>query len=172
MGALMAIGAKVGIRVLDTGWNELLKVVKNLQDSKAYVKAGVFGDKAGERGEPLTTVDLAVIHEFGAPSAGVPERSFIRSSFEKHRPEYIAALRKLVAEVYGLKMSIPKALGIIGLRMATDMKRGITSGAGIPPPNAPATIARKGSDRPLVDTGRLMNSITWHVVTKGSGHES
>jgi len=32
------------------------------------------------------------------------------------------------------------------------------------PPNAPITIARKGSSNPLIDTGQLMNSVTWQVV--------
>ena len=31
------------------------------------------------------------------------------------------------------------------------------------PPLAPATIARKGSDKPLVDTGLMRNSITSRV---------
>jgi hypothetical protein len=30
-------------------------------------------------------------------------------------------------------------------------------------PNKPATIARKGSDRPLIDTAQLLNSITYVV---------
>ena len=31
-------------------------------------------------------------------------------------------------------------------------------------PNAPATIRRKGSDRPLIDTGQLVNSVEYEVV--------
>jgi hypothetical protein len=31
----------------------------------------------------------------------------------------------------------------------------------MPPPNAPSTIAQKGSSGTLIDTGRLRQSITW-----------
>ena len=31
-------------------------------------------------------------------------------------------------------------------------------------PNAPATIRRKGSDRPLIDTGQLVNAVEYEVV--------
>ena len=36
-------------------------------------------------------------------------------------------------------------------------------------PNSPATIARKGSDRPLIDTGELRKSITYVVRKRGTG---
>lgn len=35
-----------------------------------------------------------------------------------------------------------------------------TKGHGIWPPNSPRTIARKGRDQPLVDTGRLQRALT------------
>ena len=31
------------------------------------------------------------------------------------------------------------------------------------PPNSPATIALKGSDNPLVDTGHMRQAVTWEV---------
>ena len=34
--------------------------------------------------------------------------------------------------------------------------------------NAPATIKRKGSDKPLVDTGTMKNSVHYYIVKKGS----
>lgn len=35
------------------------------------------------------------------------------------------------------------------------------------PPNAPSTIAQKGSDRPLIDTGELRKSVAYVVVADG-----
>jgi hypothetical protein len=56
---------------------------------------------------------------------------------------------------------------VMGSTLANAMKRKIVDGAGVPPPNAPSTVAKKGSSRPLVDTGRLVNAITWASIVGG-----
>ena len=50
----------------------------------------------------------------------------------------------------------------IGMAMVEAVKEYVYSGALAP--NAPYTIAKKGSDQPLVDTGDLMNSLTYKVT--------
>ena len=35
--------------------------------------------------------------------------------------------------------------------------------AGVPPPNAPSTIDRKGSNRPLVDTGEMRDNVEYRI---------
>ena len=115
----------------------------------------------------------ALIHEFGAPAANIPERSFIRSTFDAHREEYMALLRTLLQAVYVNKLTVERALGLLGARISSDIKKRVTTGAGIPPPNAPSTLARKlaltrrgskGIPRTLIDTGRLIASVSWAVV--------
>ena len=41
--------------------------------------------------------------------------------------------------------------------------------AGVAPsePNAPSTIRKKGSDKPLIDTGRLRQSVNYVIKPKG-----
>lgn len=158
--------AKFTLREIDRGYNALKKTLKDIRASKAHVRVGVFED-ANARTDGMTQAKLAAIHEYGAPSVGVPERSFLRSTFDARRDEYIEQLRKLVKDVYVQRISPERALGLVGVQAAADIKKGITTGDGIPPPLQAATIARKGSDRPLVDTGRLLNSITWKVVNDG-----
>lgn len=53
--------------------------------------------------------------------------------------------------------------GIAGMNAA---KGWFTNPANGWPPNAPSTIARKGSDRPLIDTGSLRRAITFVVRAK------
>ncbi len=159
--------AKNVVREKDLGWNELKKHLKALEQGDSYVKAGVLGDSGSHEGG-LTNVELALIHELGTRNGHIPERSFIRSSFDKNKAEYLETLKKLFKGVYENKMDVPRALGLMGVKMAADIKKGITKGAGIPPPNAPSTIAAKGSSRPLDDTGRLVNSISHAVVISGA----
>jgi hypothetical protein len=53
------------------------------------------------------------------------------------------------------------AYGRIGMVAVGDVQRRIVQR--IPPPNAPSTIAKKGSDVPLIDTGRLRQSVDYTV---------
>jgi len=163
---------KFSVREIDRGFDKLGHVLKAIRDQGAYVKAGVIGAKAEEEhgevnGKPITNTQLAAIHEFGAPSANIPERSFIRATFEANKPKYMSQLRNVVRGVYEGRGTIEAGLKLIGLQIENDMKRRVTTGDGIPPPLKQETIDRKGSSRPLVDTGQLVNSISSAVVLRG-----
>lgn len=150
---------------IDKGYEKLRTLLQNIKQRKDHVRVGVFGSQDNTRpGELLGNVELAAIHEFGTQDGVVPERSFIRSTFDANRQAYHAQLRVLLQRVYELKTDPRQVLALMGERIAADMKRRITTGSGIPPPLKPATIRRKGSTRPLVDTGRLLDSITYEVV--------
>jgi hypothetical protein len=151
----------------DHGWAALFKRVKEIKDS--YVKVGVLADdaKGGMHvpGADLTVAEIAVVHEFGAGI--VPERSFVRSTFDARREELVELGKKLMTGVIDGKIKLKPALDVMGSTLATAMKRKITEGAGVPPPNAPSTVAAKGSSRPLVDTGRMLGAITWASIVGG-----
>lgn len=152
--------------------NKLAHIASELSKlKKGYVKAGVLAsEKERESGE-VSNVDLALIHEFGAPAANIPERSFVRSTFTKNKQEYSALLKKLAKGLFAGKseQTAEQILGLVGTKMAADMKNTITEG--LSPANAPDVYARKlakgtaaGLPKPLVDTGQLLDSITWDVV--------
>ncbi len=170
----------------DTGWNALKETLRSLRGGDSYAKVGLLGEKAaaveheaeeGVAAEVMTNVKLAAIHEFGTEH--VPERSFIRSTFDTHREEYLGILRKLVPAIYEGKTSAQHVLNIIGMKMKWDMKNAILEGSGISPPLAPSTIKAKqkkgrwrktpakDAPRPLVDTGRLVAAIDHGVVIQG-----
>lgn len=144
--------------------------------------AAVLAAKAerhnAKRATAMSNVQLGLIHEFGTDT--IPARPFISASFKRNRAEYRALLTRLGAGVYAGKLEYTKVLGILGQKMAADMKNYVTQGAGVPPPNAPSTLARKqakgnssgAAPRPLVDTGALVGSITYEVVVRGSGEEN
>jgi len=179
---------------VDKGWEAIKKMIASLAQGKSYVKIGILGAKAATvdpahsgagAKEPLTNVALAVYHEFG--TATIPERSFVRSTFDAKKEQYVALLRKLLPAVYEGKTTPKAVLEIAGYKAEWDMKNAIVKGPGIPPPLAPATIkakmrqgawntkgraakAAKGQaqdpPRPLVDTGHLWRAIDHVVVTQ------
>jgi phage gpG-like protein len=107
----------------------------------------------------ITVAGIGFVHEFG--TAIIPERSFIRSTIQDKKKELIEFQRKLLKNIIAGKMEVNQALGLIGEFMADAITQKIV--AIQTPPNEPATIARKGSSNPLVDTGQLKNSITYEV---------
>lgn len=91
----------------------------------------------------------------------IPERSFMRSSFDKNVRKYQrGALREIKRAIIG-KQSPEKAIGRLGEIVRADIIRGINRG--ISPPLKPATIRRKRSSKPLVDTGQLKQALRVEV---------
>lgn len=156
---------KTGLKKSGPGLDKVFaKIQHQLHGHHPKVVVGLLGSHAsrGEDGH-ISNVALGVVHEFGAPRAGVPERSFLRRTFDAKKELWYGLALRLLKKVAADKLDLDTAFGLLGEKMKADIKLGITSGVGIPPPNAPATVKAKGSDRPLVDTGRLVGSIDYEV---------
>lgn len=148
-----------------TAWREVRRRIDAAADRVPRLRVGVVGTEAkqvhAESG--LTNAEIAVIHEFGAPRANIPERSFIRSTLRD--PDVRRRLRALqanLARAVIAGMDQKKALGTMGEFLASQIRATITRG--VDPPLKPATIARKGSSKPLIDTGQLRRAISWVIV--------
>ena len=160
------------VKIVTTVWQRLQRalLLESAAAKESHVKVGVLAQKGGKEaaeGGDITMIELAAIHEFGSPAAGIPQRSFIRSTFA--RDENHRALKELAAKlttqvIHGMKLE--RALGLMGAwavaRIRETIDQRLTQGPE-PQENAPYTIAKKGSDLPLVDTGRLKQSLAWWV---------
>lgn len=164
----------------DKVWQRLRRKVGAL--ARATVNVGVLASHGGnEIHDPesgLTLIEIAAIHEFGSPAAGIPERSFIRATAEQYRAELARLQARVARAILADRMTVPQALGFLGLWLVAKIKARMT--AGIAPPLALATIlarrrrnksqrpeSEKERHKPLIDTGRLYNSINWAVVAGG-----
>lgn len=134
----------------------LIKRFKELEGKK--LRVGVLADK---------DADLAVIaaaNEFGSKSKKgndhIPERPAFRNAFDdsKRVDEAIQFGRRF----FYLEENPDKTMEAIALSMVDNVQTHIESN--IQPQNAPSTIAKKGSARTLIDTGRLKQSITFEVL--------
>lgn len=122
---------------------------------------GVQGSAASAphgEGSPLTTAEVAAVNEFGM---GVPERPFMRATFEQRASDVAKLGAALERKVLQGALSVEQALAVIG-QAAVSMVRA-TIDSGLPPPNAPSTVERKGSSGTLRDTGQLKGHITAQV---------
>ena len=161
----------VEVDVNDSVWKKLYQRMVMASRQNAHVRVGVLSDETTSEG--LSLAGLAAIHEFGTPAReatsdspghpGIPERSFIRSTF------YVEKANELHATLYGIAhavvfkgVELSRGLGLLGQWAAAAVKNTITQ-QDIPPPLSDRTIEGKGSTKPLVDTGQLLNAITYEV---------
>lgn len=102
-----------------------------------------------------SVIMVGTVHEFGSPSRGIPERSYLRSTMQENKSEYKKFLTKLGKKLATGSMESDKALKLLGLKVTTDVKDTITD------LNSPVLKYREGN--PLVDTGHLRQTITYQV---------
>ncbi|MDY3947517.1 MAG: hypothetical protein SOZ40_06020 [Ezakiella sp.] len=139
------------------------KFIRRLRELKdKAVDIGIMGD-ANRDYSDRDIVLIAAVHEFGSPKRRIPERSFLRSNFDDNYDRYADMLMNRIEDVLDGAISVNDALSLVGQTVAQDTQ--MTIRRVIPPPLKEATIKRKGKGKttPLIDTGRLIGSITYEV---------
>ena len=89
----------------------------------------------------------------------IPERSFLRTGHDENADKVLKNASMALGQVIDGKMSIDTFLDSCGQMLADKIKLHIRDLKS--PPDHPYTIEQKGSSNPLVDTGGLIESITW-----------
>lgn len=165
----MAKGFTVSIVDKAEEWVRIGKQVQLMKGS--FVKVGVLEDagshadgKGRGEGSAIDMARLASIHEFGWPPSNIPERPFLQQSFDTNVVEIDRFKASEVGSIYEGKSDTKKALDRLGVFFVGKVKETFTKGEFAP--NSPETIRRKGSSTPLIDTGRLRNSINHEVELK------
>jgi hypothetical protein len=104
---------------------------------------------------------IAAIQEFGAPAAGIPPRPFFRDMIAVRSEGWPAAVR---ANLAATGYDAGRAFARVGEGIAGQLRQSILDFVG--EPLKPATVARKGFDKQLIDTSHMLNSVNYEVVTK------
>ena len=152
------------VTVKDQGWRAMRARAREIAEGRA-VRVGILADEPKRSREPetsgLSLVEVALIHEFGAPAAGIPQRSFLRAAIDEHAPDIRRLILAVAARALDGAITPAQALGQIGAKVAGWVQTRVDQG--IAPPLKAATIARKGSSKPLVNVGQLKAAVTWKV---------
>lgn len=146
------------IKDTDKGFLAIKKALLSLK--KKEIKVGIL-EGAGKNAKTGTLiVDYAIANEYG--TSKIPERSFMRSTYDEKQQEWNKTLDKIVSSVVeGNINDIEQKINFVGVQMVNDIKEKIDSN--IPPLLAETTIKRKGSSRTLIDTGIMRASITYKI---------
>jgi hypothetical protein len=173
---------------IDRGWRRIMREMKLQARHDLVVDIGIIGSEAVEihagpdnvfgkayigfkEKKKLTNADIGLFHEMGASgvslgrsgaeSGAIPERSFLRATVDEKHASITRLFVRVVRGAIDQKINLKRGLGLVGEKAVVWVKARIRKG--IPPPLMPLTIARKGSSKPLIDTGQLLGSITYVV---------
>jgi hypothetical protein len=148
----MVIATVSGGEKLEKYLTDTASKVKNA----ATVKVGFLEGSTYPDGTSVPMV--AAIQEFGAPSRGIPSRPFFRNMIAAHGDQWPAAIGAILA---ANGMDARDALTKVGVGIEGQLRQSIVDTN--EPPLAAATVKRKGFDKPLVDTGHMLGSISSEV---------
>lgn len=132
------------------------RLIKRVQKSAAdkKVSVGFFESAKYPDGTPVAAV--AAYNEFGSDKT--PARPFMRVAIDKNRDKWGKLLSSCLTMTGG---DMEKALGMAAEIIVSQIQDEIR--AWRDPPNAASTIKKKGFDKPLVDTGQMLNAVSYEV---------
>lgn len=149
--------------------DELLTALKFLTEME--IEIGIFSDDFKNSNGDLTVYGKAVVNEYGAEIIAangnvirIPERSYIRASFDDNKKQIYNSVEDMLDDVLNGELTTKEMAAIIGENGVRMIRNHIL--AGVEPANAPATLENKKGDLPLVDHGDLLKSLDWRIVKR------
>ena len=137
----------------DKGLREIVLQAKKLKNTVLVV--GVLEGEKNSEGANIA--EYATYNEFGTKD--IPPRPFMSTAFDKNQPRYSKHMEAMMSETSAAVFA--KMVNLLGLTAQQDVLKEIDEK--FDPPNSPATIAKKKSDKPLIDTGAMRSAITYEV---------
>jgi hypothetical protein len=129
-------------------------IIKHMQEMDAKWAVGFPAQTTGaqkyEGGQTLASV--AAANEYGHKN--VPPRPFMQTAaneFESKPNKIREALEQ------GIVKNGEKALELLAMSLSNEIRNQISRGSFAP--NAPYTKEKKGSSRPLIDTGKMLGGV-------------
>lgn len=139
--------------------------ILELFEAKGEFTVGVHGSEGSESyADGPTIADIAEAAEFGL---GQPMRSWLRGWFDESKSEIESVLQSQFEQAVKKGESFDWAAERVALWCQASIQRRIRNG--ISPPNAPETIAEKGSSTPLIDTGVFRSAVVAYFKGKQVG---
>ena len=145
----------------DNGLLDRIRLVARRYTTK--VEVGYFGNQTHRpsitSGSPSIAIsDLAAIHEHGL---GVPKRAFVEPALQQNKAKYLRYVGRQITPIIRRRQTMNNAWQTLGAMAVADVQKYMLTASF--KPLAPATIRRKGSSKPLIDTGQMRQSITYRV---------
>lgn len=127
------------------------------------VEVGFFEeDRYGPENHNLPVATVAAYNEFGTTKN--PQRPFMTDTFSENTNQLYMAkgMKSVFLDAFQTGRAIQRLLKALGHTGAELMKVTIQQYAAAGG-NSQATISRKGRDSPLIDTGKMIESVRFHI---------
>ena len=131
----------------------LSAALSKYKDMNASVRVGVLENATYPDGTPVAMV--AFWNEYGTRTS--PVRAFFRTTVSENKKNWVLSVQNLMK----IHNDPKQVMGLIGVHMQEQIVQSINTWSD--PPNSAYTIAKKGFDKPLVETALLMRSIKSEV---------
>lgn len=146
-------------------WDKLKKDLSSKTGME--LRVGFFEDsRYGAENDNLQVAQVAQWNEEG--SSTNPTRPFIRVGFMSpiKSGAYEKYFKAAITRILDGTSSFENEYKILGPVAVKDMKQSIADWDS--PPNSPITVADKGFNNPLIDSGTMYESVDFKVAKKGS----
>lgn len=151
-------------------WNQFLRGLMAVSNGPKAVVAGI---QEGPTNDGVQVAEYAAANEFGAvirrtSAAGparatvIPSRPFMRLYFDNGEKRLSRFSENALTQAMLGRVNPYQAFSAIGLEMQNGIRKQILK-SGDYVPNAPLTVALKGSDKPLIDDSIMINSVSYEV---------
>lgn len=136
-----------------------------LQSRVGYQRGDYTYEEEGK--PPADITDVAMWNELG--TSNMPSRPFMRDSVDKHTDEISSFCKAKFKELVNGQITVQEMYAAIGAYQVGLVQTEITDGEF--EPNAPSTIRKKKSDKPLIDTGQMRQSVHYVIKQKGGDND-
>jgi len=166
------IGAEVTIKTTDN-MARLAESLKTISKQEVYVGvpevtnvSAVREEEIATKGESASNAQLIYVHTNGSPVRNIPKRPIIEPAIEAedNKKNITEQLEKALKALFDGKPTEAKQFLQQAGQVAENACRAwFTDPRNNWPPDKPATIKKKGSDMPLIDTDQMRKSIIYIV---------
>ena len=129
----------------------LIERLRADKDKAVYVGFPAEFDEPVEGAGNFNLASLAAVLEFG--NEHIPSRPFLRQTLSENQEKYTA----LFTQLFKQGLQIERIYEQLALIAQGDVQLNIARGNWAP--NAKSTIKQKGSSKPLIDTGKMRQSV-------------
>ena len=155
------------LKVDKTAWVKMKKEL--LKGSSLEIQVGIVEPTYyGPDNDNLSVAQVWDWQESGLPAQNIPTRPAIRDGFMApiKSGSYNEMFVKSMQRIAEGKSTFKQEYTRIGTKAKVDLKKAVADWD--TPPNAPFTVAEKGFNNPLIDSGLLYESIDFKIDKKGA----
>lgn len=146
------------IQDIDLGWRATMRNLAGLDEMR--VEAGLFEPEQAAKG---------AFNEFGTST--IPSRPWLSVAADTSTGSAGSLAAQVLGQVADRKVTAAKALDSIG-RFLKARTRGVIESRQVEgPPLAASTVARKGHDDKLIDTGAMLDAIDYEISKNGANDD-